>query len=143
MNKPWDVVVVSSDSETRDSVVKTLSRLGVSPICVSSVDQCRQIPQRNDIGLVFCDHSIRGSDYREVVQAVSRDSTTSQPKIVMMSKQVAADEYQQAKHSGVFEVIQSPCRPSEVEWMFILAKRNRLQERSRLVAASRYNPFGR
>ncbi len=121
---PWEVVVVSSNLENRQDVAGMLARLGLDPICVSTVNQCIELPHREDIGLVFCDRHVKDGDYRDVVAAMG---TYRSARVVMMADLASPTEYQEAKLHGVFDVISSPCRPTDVEWMVIQAKRNRRQ----------------
>jgi DNA-binding NtrC family response regulator len=130
---PWEVVVVSSKLENRQDVAGMLARLGLDPICVSSVNQCRDLPNRDGIGLVFCDRHVKDGDYRDVVSAMGTSAVYGIPKVVLMADLASPTEYQQAKLHGVFDVISSPCRPTDIEWMVIQAKRNRRQARE-LVA---------
>jgi len=44
---------------------------------------------------------------------------------VMMADLDTPEEYHQARQHGLFDVIPSPCRATDVEWMVIQAKRNR------------------
>jgi DNA-binding NtrC family response regulator len=120
---PWDVLVVSSNLENRQDVAGMLSRLGLDPICVSTIEQCKAIPERGRVGLVFCDRQLRDGDYRDVLSAVESDETVN-PMVVMMADLESHDAYQQARRDGLFDVISYPCRPTDVEWMVILARRN-------------------
>lgn len=123
----WEVVVVSSNLENRQDVAGMLFRLGIEPICLSTVDQYRNLHSRKDIGLVFCDRRVKDGDYRDVLSAVSRSQAQSVAKVVMMAELDSAEEYHQARQHGLFDIISSPCRPTDVEWMVIQAKRNRHQ----------------
>lgn len=122
-NRPWDVAVVSSNLENRQDVAQMLFRLGVDPICVSSLSQYHELPARDNIGLVFCDRRVKDGDYHDILSAVA-SSKISEPKVVMMAELGGADEYQQARRQGIFDVIPSPCRPTDVEWMLIVARRH-------------------
>ena len=124
---PWEVVVVSSNLENRQDVAGMLARLGLDPICVSTVNQCRELPNRNSIGLVFCDRQVKDGDYRDVLSAMGTPAADESPKVVMMADLASPTEYRQAKTHGVFDVICSPCRLTDIEWMVIQAKRNRRQ----------------
>ena len=123
MENPWEVVVVSSNVGMRQHVAGMLSRLGIDPICVSSLEQYRQIPKREDIGLVFCDSQMKDGNYRDVLSAASAPSPHCNPNVVMMSELSNREEYQQARDSGLFDVIPSPCRPTDIEWMVIQTRR--------------------
>jgi DNA-binding NtrC family response regulator len=135
-NRPWEVVVVSSNLENRQDVAGILFRLGIDPICLSTVDQCRNLRSRKDIGLVFCDRHVKDGDYRDILSAVSLCQAQSTAKVVMMAELDTPEEYQCARQHGLFDIISSPCRATDVEWMVIQAKRNRHQGKE-LVAPSR------
>jgi DNA-binding NtrC family response regulator len=122
-NSPWEVLVVSSSMENRQNVADMLKRLGVDPVCVASVDQCRQLPRHCDIGLVFCDREVSGGDYRDVLSAVGASPLVHSPKVVMMADLDSAEEYQVVRRHGLFDVISAQCRPTDLEWMLIQAKR--------------------
>lgn len=126
-NNPWDVVVVSSSLENRQDVAGMLFRLGLDPICVSSVRQCRDLVRRDAVGLVFCDRQVKDGDYRDVLSAIAPSFPGKAPKVVMMADLSNPEEYEEVRNNGLFDVIPSPCRPSDIEWMVILAKRNRRQ----------------
>jgi|HubBroStandDraft_6_1064221.scaffolds.fasta_scaffold756942_1 DNA-binding NtrC family response regulator len=120
---PWDVLVVSSNLENRQDVAGMLFRLGLDPICVSTIEQCKALPERGKVGLVFCDRDLKDGDYRDVVAAVESNEGTS-PMVVMMAELESHEAYQRARRDGLFDVISYPCRPTDVEWMVILARRN-------------------
>jgi DNA-binding NtrC family response regulator len=138
-SKPWEVAVVSSSIERRQDVAGMLLRLGLDPICISSVDQCHSLRARPYLGLVFCDRRVKGGDYRDVLSAVNTADTQpieNEAKVVMMADLDTPEEYQQARQQGLFDVIPSPCRATDVEWMVIQAKRNRRPAKE-LLAPSR------
>src|ERR1700722_6443732 len=124
MDNRLQIVVVSSDLESRQRVVEMLHRQGLDPICSSTVDQCREILAQDNVVLAFCDRNLLDGDYRDVLTAATCASRKSKARIVLMSSVIDPEEYQAAKASGLFEVIASPCRPTDVEWMVILARRN-------------------
>jgi DNA-binding NtrC family response regulator len=116
----WQVAVVSLNLAKRRDVAEMLGRLGADPICVAMVDEVREISGRGSIGLVFCDEKMSDGDYRDVLSAVASTS-----KVVLMSELGSPEEYQQARSFGLFDVIPSPCRPTDIEWMVIQARRER------------------
>ena len=133
---PWDVVVVSSNLENRQDVAAMLFRLGIDPLCVAGVDQCRELPRRNDIGLVFCDRNLKDGDYCDVLSALT-SSNGREPKVVMMAELGGPGEYDKVRRQGVFDVIPSPCRPTDVEWMVILARRHNRRVTKGIIEPSR------
>lgn len=141
MEDTWEVVVASPDLEKRLSVAAMLTQQGVDTICASTVDQFREVLHGRNVGLVFCDRQFADGDYHDVVEA-ARSCAAKVPKVVVMSGFVRSGEYHQAKGSGVFDIISTPCRPTDLEWMVILAKRAELiearqSETSRPISALR------
>jgi DNA-binding NtrC family response regulator len=122
MNIPWQIVVASSDLEGRRSLTSILTRQGLDPISISSFAECRRVMEKESVGLVFCDRHLADGDYRDVLNA-SR-SMTGKVRVVVTSKHADWDEYLEAMRLGAFDVIASPCRPTDVEWMVIQAKRD-------------------
>jgi DNA-binding NtrC family response regulator len=121
MNQLGEVVVVSANSENRRAVVGTLARLEVDAICVPTVEQYREIAG-DGATLVFCDRHLPDGDFRDVLAATAR-SAKKAPNVVMMARYLNLDSYDQAKRAGIFEAIPTPCRPTDIEWMVILTRK--------------------
>jgi DNA-binding NtrC family response regulator len=124
MSQLGEVVVVSANSENRRTVAGTLARLEVDAICIPTVEQYREIAG-GGAKLVFCDRHLPDGDFRDVLAATARSSTKKAPKVVMMARYLNIDSYDQAKRAGIFEAIPTPCRPTDIEWMVILARKQR------------------
>ncbi|HUA02000.1 MAG TPA: hypothetical protein VMB02_16810 [Candidatus Aquilonibacter sp.] len=125
MNENWQIVVASSDLENRRSVVSTLGRQGIGAFCASNVMQCREILDTQEVGLVFCDRSFADGDYRDVlVAAADRRRPGPTTHVVLLASSADAEQYKRAKEQGVFEVISTACRPTDIEWMVIQARRD-------------------
>jgi DNA-binding NtrC family response regulator len=122
MTGPWEVLVISSEEENRESVVGILARQGIDTVCASTLGQFEQILKRRDIGLVFCDPRCPDGSYLDILTRVRRSVRTT-PKVVVMAADMSPEERHQAKLCGAFDVIPIPCRPHYVEWMVVLAKR--------------------
>ena len=119
MNQLSEVVVISANSENRRNVAGTLARLEVDTICIPTVEQYREIAG-DGAKLVFCDRHLPDGNFRDVL-ATAR-SAKKAPKVVMMARYLNLDSYDQAKRAGIFEAIPTPCRPTDIEWMVILAR---------------------
>jgi DNA-binding NtrC family response regulator len=114
--------------------MRILDRLGVDCVVASTISECRQILVQENVALVFCDRDLNDGGYRDLLAGATCRSETS-VRVVLMTSQINPDEYNAAKHAGLFEVISSPCRPTDVEWMVILAKRAERMRVKRLVPA--------
>lgn len=80
-----------------------------------------------EVGLIFCDDYLSDGDYRDLL-ATCR-SLKSRARVVVTSDIAGWDDYLEAMRLGAFDLIVSPCRPTDVEWMVIQARRD---ERTRL-----------
>ena len=134
MERHWRVLVASSGPETKQRVMRILDRLGVDCVVASTIGQCRQIFFQDNVALVFCDRDLSDGGYRNLLAAADCKSGTNL-RVVLMTSQINPDEYSAAKQAGLFEVIASPCRPTDVEWMVILAKRAERMRTKQLVTA--------
>ena len=121
MTVPWEVLIVSSDLESRRALLTILGDQGIDAMYAASLDECRAILARQNVGLAFCDSSFADGDYREFLRLAR--SRNPKLRVVVTSCQSEWDEYLQAVRMGAFDVIASPCRPTDVEWMVIQAKR--------------------
>ncbi len=126
----WKTLVASSDLENRRALVKILSAQGLEPICVGTVAECRQVLENEDVVLIFCDRHLTDGGHRELLRAVRSSGTKA--LVVITSREPAWDEYLEAMRLGAFDVIASPCVPTDVEWMVLQAGRF---ERNRARAA--------
>jgi DNA-binding NtrC family response regulator len=127
MTIPWEILVVSADSESRHALTTILNREGVDPICTSTISDCREIMAKRNVGLVFCDGRLRDGNYRDLLFA--RRSLRSKACVVVTSPDPDWNEYLDAMRLGAFDVIAAPCRPTDVARMVIQARRD---ERNRL-----------
>jgi DNA-binding NtrC family response regulator len=127
VTNPWPIVVASADLESRRLLTSALHRDGLDPICTSTVRECRELIAREKVVLVFCDQYLADGDYRDVLSATR--SLKSAARVVVTSREFDRNEYLEAMRLGAFEVIASPCRPTDVEWMVSRARRD---ERRRL-----------
>jgi|SRR5579871_5486920 len=126
MTSSWEVVVVSSDFESRQNLTNILAKQGSDPIAVSTLRECREILAERPVGLVFCDSRVSDGTYQELLATYR--AKDSKPRVVITSHHNEWEEFKEAMRLGAFDVIGAPCRPTDVEWMVIQAKRD---ERSR------------
>jgi DNA-binding NtrC family response regulator len=124
VHQSWQIMIASSNLERLRHVESLLARQNVDSVCSSTIGQCREILSKGNIGLVFSDRNLSDGDYRDLLAAVSRRSTKGHVRVVLMHALTKAEEYQRMKRAGIFEVIPTPCRPTDVEWMVIQAKRH-------------------
>src|SRR5271163_4570199 len=114
MNVLSQIVVASPDMESRRSLATILTRLGLDPICISTVSECRVMLAQENVGLVFCDRDLADGNYRDILAASL--ATRGEPSVVLTGQHRNSNEYQEAIGFGVFGVTATPYQPTDVEW---------------------------
>lgn len=120
----WQILVASPDLETRRQTARILVKQGYDPIYAATVNQCREILAKQDIALVFCERQFADGDYRDILAIPVYGAQSKRPRVVLMSDLMKREQYQEARRSGVFDILSLPCRPTNIEWTIILAKRD-------------------
>jgi DNA-binding NtrC family response regulator len=98
-----------------------LDKLGVDPLTSSSVRECKELIASERVGLIFCDRLLADGNCYDLLNA-SRCGRTK-ARVVVMSSTADWDEFLEAMRLGAFDVIASPCRATDVEWIIIQALR--------------------
>ena len=117
----WKVLIASSDLENRRAIAAILSAQGLDPVCAGTVAECHEVLENEDVVLVFCDRKLTGGGPRELLRFVRSSKTRA--LVVITSRQSDWDEYLEAMRLGAFDVVASPCVPTDVEWMVVQAGR--------------------
>ena len=102
MTAPWEVVVVSSDLESRRNLSAILTRQGIDPICTSTLHECREILSQKNVGIVFCDSHLSDGTYKEFLGAYR--SREERPRVIVTSRHSEWDEFKEAIRFGAFDV---------------------------------------
>ena len=121
MDCPNQILVVSPELEHRRALTAILEREGWDTMSASRVSEVEEVLARTDVNLVFCDRRLTDGTYRDVL-AVTR-SVSRKVRVVVTSRLADWDEYLEALHHGAFDLIASPCQPTDVVWSIIQAKR--------------------
>lgn len=119
---PFDVVVLSSDLQDRRHLEHILVEQGEDPLCLSTLRECYEVLTTKKVGLVFCDPRLSDGSCYDLLSTFR--PTDKKPRVVVTSRSADWEEFKEAIHWGAFDVIASPCRPTDVEWMLIQARRD-------------------
>jgi DNA-binding NtrC family response regulator len=125
MKSPSPIVVASSEIESRRRLKEILEREGYGTICVSRISECVDVVASRDVRLVFSEKNLADGDYRELLQRFK--SERPGVRVVVTSRHADWDEYKQALQAGAFDLIASPCQPTDVLWMIIQTTRDEFQ----------------
>ena len=115
MNIVLDAIVVSSDIESRRQLKRILDGSGIDTICSSGISDCQEILASRDVDLIFCDSSLVDGTYRDLLQQLKL--VDRKVKVVVTSRQAGWEEFLEAARLGAFDMIATPCVPTEVEWV--------------------------
>jgi DNA-binding NtrC family response regulator len=126
-------MIASSDSNQLSTLAEILKRQELEPICTLTVSECRDILSNEIVGVVFCDRNLSDGDHKDVIKAAR--SIGSIARVVVTSRQADWDEFREAMREGAFDVIASPCRPKDVEWIIVQAKRDDQKRATQLLAS--------
>ncbi len=140
MTDQWPTMVVSSDLENRRSIARVLSAQGFDPFSVGTVKECREVLNEREVAVIFCDRDLSDGDYRDILASVMCAPQKKRARVVLMSLLMKPEEYQEAKRSGVFDIIGLPCRPTNIEWAIILAKRDERNRAKQLIGVAPLSP---
>jgi len=135
METPTQILVASSDLESRRALADILEKEGYDTICVSRASECREVLEAQRVGLVFCDRRLSDGSYRDVVAAAR--AIQGKTRVVVTSRLADWNEYLEALRLGAFDLIASPCRPTDVLWAILQARREELEPSSFAAAKSR------
>jgi DNA-binding NtrC family response regulator len=115
------ILIVSSELENRRALNSFLHKEGYETICASRVTECQEALQSQTVSLIFCDRRLSDGSYRDVL-AATRESHRH-VRVIVMSRLADWDEYLDALHHGAFDLIASPCQPTDVLWAIVQARR--------------------
>ena len=128
------ILIVSSELENRRALNEILHKEGHETICASRVSECLEALQTQNVFLIFCDRRLSDGNYRDVVAATR--NAHQHAKVVVTSRLADWDEYLDALHHGAFDLIASPCQPTDVLWAIVQARRED-HERSGFVTPAK------
>ena len=115
------VLVVSSELEHRRALNDILRKEGYETICASRVSECQEALQTQTVSLIFCDRRLSDGNYRDIIAATR--ASNQRIRVVVTSRLADWDEYLDALHHGAFDLIASPCQPTDVLWAMVQARR--------------------
>ena len=118
-------VLVISTGENRDVVTAAMSHWSIESVPCSGVREARTLLPTARPSLIFCEEDLPDGTYRELLNDVSK---TAKTRVVVISAAAEQDaHYNEALALGAFDMIASPCRRSDVQWVAIRAMQDELR----------------
>lgn len=115
--KGWRVLIVSADTN-RDFVQSALSNWAIEPVCCASLQEAQSFLPDETFSLIFCEDTLSDGTYRDILRPPGKPMKT---RLVVISEVSDDQNYNEAKQLGAFDVISSPCRRSDIQWVVIRA----------------------
>lgn len=112
MDKPIQILVVSSEFTNRDVLKDIINREGWKMFCAATVRECREILANENIDLVFSDRGLADGTYRDVLVIIRL--LRLHIRMIVTSRLADWDEYLEAVHDGAFDLIVSPSRAADL-----------------------------
>ncbi|HKT46787.1 MAG TPA: response regulator [Candidatus Acidoferrales bacterium] len=125
MKTSLPILVASADLESRRALKEILEREGYDAICTSRLSECVDVLASHDVQLVFSEKNLADGSYRDLMQRLK--ALRPNTRVVVTSRHADWDEYKEVLQEGAFDLIASPCQPTDVLWMIIQAKRDEYQ----------------
>jgi DNA-binding NtrC family response regulator len=121
MEATSQILIVSSELEHRRKLNDIVRQEGYETMCASRVSECEEALGTQNISLIFCDRRLSDGNYRDIISTLR---ASNQPaRVVVTSRLADWDEYLDALHHGAFDLISSPCQPTDVLWAIVQARR--------------------
>jgi DNA-binding NtrC family response regulator len=122
---PSRVLVVSTTGENRDVVTSAMNHWSIEAVPCGGIREARSLLPTARPSLIFCEEDLPDGTYRELLNDVSKAAKT---RVVVISPEAEQDtRYNEALALGAFDMIASPCRRSDVQWIAIRAMQDELR----------------
>jgi len=114
----WRMIAICS-AQNRKLVESAIERWSLEVGWYSSVQEARRSLRRGTHSLVLCEANLPDGTYRDVMQLVAHK--LGRIRVIVMSESVLEDCYREAIDDGVFDVLATPCRRTDVQWIIMHA----------------------
>jgi len=120
----WRVLIIGAETN-REIVRTTMAQWALETTFCSSVHEARPLLTNSGFSLVFCEDQLSDGTYQDLLGPTVKPVKSR--FVVLSPTPEADDKYEEAMRLGAFEMIASPCRKSDIQWIVIRA----MQEESR------------
>ncbi len=107
------LLILCSDAEGRSALERALARSPLERVFAASVNEAREVAEREPLALVFCALDAPDGGLRALRDATSL--SWARVPVVVASRQGDTAEYLEAMRAGAFDFITPPYRSEEVE----------------------------
>lgn len=123
----WRMLAICSN-QSRKIVESAIERWSLEVGWYTSLHEARRSLRRGTHSLVLCEANLPDGTYRDVIQLLQHKM--GQIRVIVMSESDLDDCYREAMDKGVFDVIATPCRRTDVQWIIMHAVQGHPQGRA-------------
>jgi len=121
-------VLIVAEEANREIAKSAIGQWALEPVCCSSVQEARALLPDPGVILILCEEQLVDGTYGDMLRTLGR---AGKNRFVVISETPDADDkYEEAMQMGAFEVIASPCRRSDVQWIVIRAIHEQIRRRA-------------
>lgn len=106
-------------TQNRKVVENAIERWSLEVGWYSSVQEARRSLRRGTHSLVLCEAKLPDGTYEDVMHLL--EHKLGQTRVIVMSESDLEEWYSTAMEKGVFDVIATPCRRTDVQWIIMHA----------------------
>lgn len=124
------VLIIGTEEDSRERIIATTYKCGLSPVSCSTLGEARSLLARQYFHIVFCNDNLPDGDFRAVIR-----SARSSP-VIVLSRLAEWEPYLAAINAGAFDYIACPPEPIETErilW-FALRESSRVHQAAQMAA---------
>ena len=131
----WRVLSICSDAN-RQAVETAMANWSLDLRFCATLQEARAILRSGRQPIVLCEEKLPDGSYQDVLRLLG--SNLCRTRVIVISDSNLDERYTEARAEGAFDVIASPCKRTDVQWIVIRAvqdhqHRNTFRPRSRVT----------
>jgi two-component system response regulator PilR (NtrC family) len=126
-------------TQNRKVVESAIERWSLDVGWCSSLQEARRSLRRGTHSLILCEARLPDGTYQDVMQLLAHK--LGRIRVIVMSESDLEECYSEAIEMGVFDVIATPCRRTDVQWIIMHAVQGHPQRRPAGEAPALENPL--
>ncbi|MGH9792870.1 MAG: hypothetical protein ACRD5W_16815 [Candidatus Acidiferrales bacterium] len=115
MDALGSAMVVTSDADSRFTLMGILSGCGLDPVAAETLNETRSVLARHPVSVVFCDEHLSDGNFRDVVREAAR--LPRKVPVIVSSRSLDWKHYLSILSAGAFDYFAYPPRRGEVEYL--------------------------
>src|SRR6516162_870737 len=120
----WRMLAICS-SQSRKVVESAIERWSLEVGWCATLQEARRSLRRGTHSLILCEAKLPDGTYQDVMRLLAHK--LGRVRVIVMSESDLEECYSEAIEMGVFDVIATPCRRTDVQWIIMHAVQDHAQ----------------